>query len=475
MKHAEWIARGVTAGFALFALLAHWLLATDVSVWSGWLPIALLVGLGLARQWPTSPAPDYGDVARNWQWVTALVVLGIAVVAVAYGSVATPPRAWDGANYWDVRARVFFDAPTLQQTFFTQDAVYVQTREYPLTQPLALASAMRLLGADAGRLVFPLLYVTMLVTFASALRRTVAATWVPLFAVCFGVTPMLTDSTMGSVDSGFGDFFVCFCVTALAAGMLAKDRLLLFAGAALVVLVKPEGLFYAPIAAAAVWGFGKRREFVPIVVGWAVGALTWLPLYFRLTSRESPRAVLWAGVLVVASAAIGSKTWLDRRDRHAAVPIAILLALPIVAFLVAAALRSSIPNGDALSAYLSGTDRILERLRDLPTILVGHLQYMFMVRRMGLVFGLVFLLALVPRRYTARCPSPALAAFLVIGWLFLFVPFLASPETDLRHHLRSSMDRLLEHWLGACWLLVGVWLPAAVVHAKASEKPHSAA
>ncbi|MCA8941766.1 MAG: hypothetical protein KDB80_04335, partial [Planctomycetes bacterium] len=40
---------------------------------------------------------------------------------------------------------------------------------------------------------------------------------------------------------------------------------------------------------------------------------------------------------------------------------------------------------------------------------------------------------------------------------FEAIPFLLSPEADLRHHLRSSADRLLLHWTGAAWLLTGLW------------------
>ncbi|MGK0157449.1 MAG: hypothetical protein ACI9SE_004430 [Neolewinella sp.] len=38
------------------------------------------------------------------------------------------------------------------------------------------------------------------------------------------------------------------------------------------------------------------------------------------------------------------------------------------------------------------------------------------------------------------------------------MPFVLSPEPNLEHHLRSSLTRLLLHWIGPIWLLNACWL-----------------
>jgi hypothetical protein len=51
--------------------------------------------------------------------------------------------------------------------------------------------------------------------------------------------------------------------------------------------------------------------------------------------------------------------------------------------------------------------------------------------------------------------------FLALGLASTALPFVWSHEPDLQHHLRSSLPRLLLHWLGPAWLFVGCRVGAA--------------
>ncbi|MEO6594451.1 MAG: hypothetical protein ABIP94_06840 [Planctomycetota bacterium] len=55
----------------------------------------------------------------------------------------------------------------------------------------------------------------------------------------------------------------------------------------------------------------------------------------------------------------------------------------------------------------------------------------------------------------AAAGARPLVLFLLLGLLVIPIPFLLSPEPDLEHHLKSTLDRLLSHWLGAAVLVGG--------------------
>ena len=44
-----------------------------------------------------------------------------------------------------------------------------------------------------------------------------------------------------------------------------------------------------------------------------------------------------------------------------------------------------------------------------------------------------------------------------IGLAITALPFVLSPSGDLGHHLRSSLPRLLLHWVGPAWLVSAAW------------------
>ena len=456
------LTRGALLGLALFGLVSHALLLLGLPVATAWMPACIALGVGCVFRFTQAPAFPATDPPPRWIPIAALAILGVVLAAVAYGAIATPARQWDGAASWSVHARILADSPTLAQPYFTDDVVYAHSREYPLLQPLCLASAMRLCGASTGRILFPALYVLLVSLFGLTLRRlgtSSRATWVLVAA--FALTPMLVAPTSGGVDSGFGELFLLLCLTTLAAGLATRDTLLIAVGAFTMPLVKPEGIFYAPLAALVPWTLGDRRQLGAILGGWILAISIGAPLYARLSGNS---AVPWiATALAVSAAAIGSASWIARRTARPwlwKVLIPVAGGAAVIAGLVL--LQDRIGQRDVVAVYLGGFDRAADKLFALPQILVGYAAELCRVRKFGLLFPLLALLALAPRRLSGPCPSPALALLVAVGGASLVVPFLLSPETDVALHLRSSMDRLILQWTGTAWLLTGLWWTRAL-------------
>lgn len=462
---------GAYFGIALFGCVSHVLLLAGARVLPLWFPICLAIGIvaGASRA-PSGTASS--DRAPRWVVTAALLVLAVVLASIAHGSIATISREWDGAASWAPRARALADAPTLEQPFFREPAVFAHTREYPLLQPLCLASLSGLLGPGGSGILFPALLALLLATFALGLCRGGAGAltaW--LCVVALGLTPMLVSPTSGSFDSGFGDAFTLVGVTGIAIGLVLADPVLLWSSAVVLPMIKPEGAAYGLLAIAVAWLRLERRAHAAVVLGWAIGVGLWLPLYASLVGQPSrTSAVVSIAAAVIAATALATKEWLVRSRPGPALRSAVLAGLAIGSAIALFALRDTIAGPGVIASYLSGAGRALERLTLVPAILVGAVAEMFAVRKFGLGFAIVVLLALAPRGYVGRCPSPALAWLLAFAAAFLLVPFLLSPETELAHHLRSSMDRLLMHWIGVVWLLIGLWIAPLLV-ARAARSP----
>lgn len=93
--------------------------------------------------------------------------------------------------------------------------------------------------------------------------------------------------------------------------------------------------------------------------------------------------------------------------------------------------------------------------------------------RFGLTFAALGLAAGIAWRQHRRGRGAAIAApllWLSLGCAAIVLAFLLSPETDVEHHLRSSASRLLSHWVGVAWLVVGaVWAGARVADQPSSN------
>lgn len=459
---------------ALLCLVVHGAIALTFlqlgrAVPDATLPIALAVGSILA--W-LAPAPR--ALVHDPSRASRLVVgLGVALLAIAgamlvVGSFATPARTWDGATSWELRARAFAAAPTLEQPFFRDPGVYGHTREYPVLQPLLLAGLARLgLGMDGARLLFPLLWLLLLGVVGDAWRRLgVARASRAWLLPAFALTPMLVDPTMGGVDSGFADLLALLALTGAAAGLATRDVVATAAGVFLAVVSKPEGLLHAVILATVAWCAGEFRMLCAVTLGGIAGAVAWLPLYAGLVGESLAVPELVACLATTAVPILVSGALLARYAPRPALRLGVLavgagLALT-GAWLLAPAFEGLGARSGVLGVYLDGFERAKARLVELPRILGWLAAHAVHPRHYGLIAWLLLALAFASRKSPA--PPPAgerrvLATLLCLGLASVTLPFLVSPEPDLGHHVRSSMDRLLLHWLGVAWLLAGACWP----------------
>ncbi|MEO6594452.1 MAG: hypothetical protein ABIP94_06845 [Planctomycetota bacterium] len=98
-------------GLAGFALLANGLLLAPASVPDWLLPAAMMLAAALTRRVTLPPlvAPS-----RPLAVLCAILVLA-AIAAVAWGSLSTGSRYWDGMAPWQMKATVLDANATLEQ------------------------------------------------------------------------------------------------------------------------------------------------------------------------------------------------------------------------------------------------------------------------------------------------------------------------------------------------------------------------
>jgi hypothetical protein len=430
----------------------------------------------------TQRLPWQDGVAAPSRWIPWAALLAIAVLLLVAFFLAldatSSPRDWDAVAAWHVKARHLADAPTLGQPFFADPGVWHHSRDYPLLQPLCLASCMSLFGATTGGLLFPGLYLLATATVGLAVHR---AGRHPLVAtgtaLAFGLTPILVDPTSGGFSTGYAEAFLATAITAAAAGLVLRDGWLLAAGTVLMVLLKPEGLIYAVLVVAVPWLRGERRLLLFATLAFAVAAGLWLPLQLRLQHAQVSHAgaFIWSALLTLSLVLALTQRWLrpERRPAWLLVVVAILAAVALLLLLKLLATGLGQQHG-SLTAYFQDLDRLRDRLPRLPQILQGYVQYLFFVRKVGLLFVLL-LLCVVCYRKVGPCPAPAVGLLLLLAVPCLAMPYLLSTEENLAHQMRSTMGRLLLHWLGAGWLLAGLWVRQALLQGQAQEEPHDQA
>lgn len=452
---SERVLLALLGGMVVFALVAHALLLLHVRVPAMMLPASMVIGGLLAWRTHLQPPPDAVPAPRWLPWVV-LSLLAIAAAAISYGALATPSRHWDAAAAWDTKTFYLTLDPTLQQPFFADLTVFSPARDYPLLQPLLLAAGNSLLGGNGGRLLFPVLYVLLALLTITTLRRATGnptIAWLGTGALL--LTPMLISPTSGGIDSGYADAFLLLCTTTMAAGLVLRDGRLLACGAALAVLVKPEGIVHAATAIAVTLCFGERTLQRSAAAGLTLAAMLWLPLQHQLTNGGV--APLWPyalalmvawGTLEIADAV--ARRWSFAR-RSRLVAAAVLLPTTIVTLSLLGTWLGGASG--TMHAYLHDLGQPLQQLERLPSILLAAGHYGLLRGGFGIAFWLPAVGVLVAWRRQSLSPLVPLTLFLLAGLAVAQAPFLLSPEADLDHHLRSSMPRLLLHWLGPAVLL----------------------
>ncbi len=462
MSAADLLTRGATATCAALAgFLAHAevaLLLDAPGLGPGPLASAAVAGLLGALRRPTAAPPSPRPAV--WILAIALPILLAVGTALVVGTLGSPARDWDGAVGWELRARWLAAEPTLDQPFFADVAVYGHTREYPLLQPLVHAQAIRLFGDGPARLVFVAGWL-VLIGLAMATWRRLGVSWNAtwLLATALGATPMLASPTSGGVDSGYAELAVATTLTAAAAGLATRDHLLLFLGTFLLTSCKPEGMLLAGGVLVVPWVVGDRRALCAAGLGLAAALTLWLPLHARLLDARPEPALLLAASLGALAAFVG----LGIALAQLATPRTRVVALLALAFGLASAatLDGSLVPG-ALGQHVAGIADPTTLAQRLPDLLLALAGQAVAVNRFGLAWIVAVALAVVGTRPKSACPTPGLAVLLVLGLGLVTLAGLTTPEDDLPHFVRSSLDRLLLQQIGVLWLLVGTWGAAAV-------------
>ena len=148
--------------------------------------------------------------------------------------------------------------------------------------------------------------------------------------------------------------------------------------------------------------------------------------------------------------------WFDRRQRLRwllviSPPIVVMLALPWLAPMFAT-------STGALALYLRQGENVLAGIGNLPAYAGGVVEFGVTRLRLGMAFLLPIAAAAVARHRQVRLMDRSLMAFVLLGLATTALAFVLSPEPEFDHHLRSSLPRLLLHWVGPLWLLAAAWL-----------------
>jgi len=458
---------------ALFGLVAHLLLGLGGSVSPLWLPTCMVAGVVaslLQQRAAVQPGP-----ARLWVLGLAITVTLLVALAMVLDVTRIPPHDWDAVAAWSVKAKHLVANPSLSQPFFQDPGVWNHSRDYPLLQPLCLASSQALWGEGGGRLLFVVLYLLMVCTVGLAVRAAGAGRDAAcVAAAALGLTPILVDPTSGGFTSGYADAFLATAVVGAAAGLLLRDRWLLAAGTILMVLLKPEGLIYGGLVLCVPWLRDQRRLLLPAVVAFVLAAGLWLPIQLELQHARvtSPGWVIWPGLVGCGAVMVLSQRLVKPSQRPAWLLVSMMVCGAVVFLLLVKLLATGLGQQQgSLTAYFQDLSRMFDRLPRFPQILWGAVSYLFSVRKVGLLFAVLMALAILHKRL-GPWPSPALGLLLILAAPCLLMPYLLSTEENLAHHMRSSMGRLLIHWLGAGWLLAGLGIGQTLAQAEPQEHPH---
>ncbi|MCA8957693.1 MAG: hypothetical protein KDC87_16580, partial [Planctomycetes bacterium] len=388
-----------------------------------------------------------------------------------WGSVVTPDRSWDGLVSWSFRAHYLAPPADLNQPFFTDPAVFAHSATYPLLQPLVLGASQALLGPLWGRSVFPLWMIACVLLVATTLSiHGLRSGYAALGTLAFALTPMWYSIGSGAVDSGYAELLLVLVLLVAGCGLLLDHAWMVAFGAFLLPLVKPEGLPYAVLLCLVA---GLDRSVRRTVHLWAcggmvIGLLLWLPLRQFLAHR--PPTFAWWPLALGAALLVGTELATRVLPRRA---VPWLLALVgMAAVLVCTVFPQPL---ETLLAHCSpglavSVDHLSRRFQQLPTMLWGYVQGLLFARKFGLIFPLLGLILLAPRRFFGPSPRPALVGLVVGGVAMGCGSVWFSPE-GLEHELESRFDRLLLHWVGPAWLLVFAWIGGLADRRVAADCP----
>lgn len=420
-----------------------------------WLPVAFGLGMTFA-----SRVNIQGDLpAPRWARATAWLVVCGAFVMLWHGALSTPSRHWDGAASFDAKVFWLESSPTLQQPFFATEGVFHHSPDYPLLLPMLVAMVERL-APEFGRVVLPLVYMLLIGVVSVALQRRQIT---PLLRVAttaaVAVTPALLTPGGGAVDSGYGECILLLATTTTAAGLLNRHGLWFALGITLMLAAKPEGQAYALIALAVAFARFERSLLLLGTVALTVTAFVWEPVRAALLHR-APSFYMTLPVVIAAFASLHLSVvklapHLDtRRNRWL-----MLAAIPILGLLAVQWLGPMFAEGSStMAVYMRQADDALAGLANLPAYFAGVFEFGISRMRLGTTLLMPFAVLAVAKYSGIKLDDRSVSLFAVLGVTATAIPFVLSPEPNLEDHIRSSLPRLLLHWVGPIWLLSASWL-----------------
>jgi len=208
---------GVTLGIALNAWLAFgWSLAGGrlgpEIAWTvsaaGW-----LCGVYCLVRRRSEPAAATSAAPTSPVTILCSGCVGICILAAFAQAVAKPQHLWDERAIFGIKAKVLeiegtIDAPLLAHPDFVQGHP-----KYPLLVPLAEQNVYALLGTIDDRwskVVFPLLYTGLLLSFAGVLTRQIGSAGAWLFTAMLATVPSLMPSEYGFLSGQADATVACF-------------------------------------------------------------------------------------------------------------------------------------------------------------------------------------------------------------------------------------------------------------------------
>jgi len=461
----ERIVTGLLLSIVLFWTGAcFWVRGDGIPDW--WLPVAFGFGITIAtrvRIADESPSPRW---ARAAAW---LVICG-AFVMLWHGALSTPSRHWDGAASFDAKVFWLENSPTLQQPFFATEGVFHHSPDYPLLLPMLVAMVERL-APEFGRVVLPFVYMLLIGVVSTALqRRRIAPLLRVAITAAVAVTPSLLTPGGGAVDSGYGECILLLATTTTAAGLLNRHSLWFALGITLMLAAKPEGQAYALLALAVAYARSERSLLMIGTVALTVTAFVWEPVRAALLHRE-PSFYMTLPVVIAAFATLhlgvvklaprldtGRNRWL------------LLAAVPFLGLLAVQWLGPMFAEGNGtMAVYMRQADGAFAGLANLPAYFAGVFEFGISRLRLGTTLLIPFAALAVAKHCGIKLHDRSVLIFALLGVTATAVPFVLSPEPDLEHHIRSSLPRLLLHWVGPIWLLSASWLHELLVAADRCE------
>ena len=454
----------VIGGLGTFAVLSHLLLIFQLPVHSIIFPICIIIpfiiGIFLwIKRKRIHPITKREKIA----FIFSLLILSLIVIALSIGCIKGSGSLPDYFFSWQLKAIALGSPATLEKPYFRAPNVVSNIKDYPILQPLILASSFDLLGIKYGTLIFPIIYLIMVWVAYNNFRKaglSIIASHIMMLSLA--TTPMLISPGCGSVDSGYGDFFFTFSLTIIGAGLITQSWWLLFWGSLILPLIKPEGMIYGIILWLSLLFFGRKKEYISGSLGFGLGLCLWVPIWFSLTEINHKlvlyKFIIFIGIIFIIGYVFKSFILLLNLNKTKQwILFIVILGIGFTAVII---LKNAFSNSHSalIEYFVLRLDNIFKNIYLLPKALHYWIFYFSFIRKYSFLYIIIAFLLLMPKKIAGECPSYALCSFLIILSITSILPFLALPTHHVDLHLRSRMDRLFLHWAGAGWMLLGVWI-----------------